>query len=217
MTETSGDPRRARTRAALVRAAQDLLAEDRTAVSVLEITQAAGVGQGTFYNHFETKEELFDAAVDDVLEAHGALMDQVTEGIDDPAEVFARAFRLTGRLHRLLPGASQVLVRHGHAILLSEEGLAPRALRDINAARESGRFTVSDPELALATAAGAILALGVLLHAQPERDAAASADELTAGLLQMFGMDPEEAWQLCTRPLPELDELMTRASSSEGP
>ena len=216
MTETNGDPRRARTRAALVRAAQGLLAEDRTAVSVLEITQAAGVGQGTFYNHFETKEELFDAAVDDVLEAHGALMDQVTEGIGDPAEVFARAFRLTGRLHRLLPGASQVLVRRGYALLLADAGLAPRALRDINAAREAGRFTVGDPELALATAAGAILALGVLLHAQPERDAASSADELTAGLLRMFGIDPDEAWEICTRPLPELDELMAPRLMSES-
>ena len=202
------DRRRARTRAALISAAQELLAEDRTNVSVLEITQAADVGLGSFYNHFTSKDELFEAAVDDVLEAHGELMDLVTQGVEDPAEVFARAFRLTGRFHRLMPGASQVLLHHGTELILSERGLAPRALRDIKAAHKAGRFDVKDPELALAAASGAILALGQLLHNQPKRDAAASADELTAVLLCMFGLSPAEAQEVCTRPLPDLSELM---------
>jgi AcrR family transcriptional regulator len=207
LAPTRLDRRRARTRAALIGAAQRFLAEDRSGVSVLEITQAADVGLGSFYNHFSSKEELFDAAVDDVLEAHGALMDQVTEGIDDPAEVFARAFRLTGRFHRLVPGASQVLLNHGTELLLSERGLAPRALRDIKAATKAGRFTVKDPELALAAAGGAILALGQLLHSEPDRDAARSADEMTVNLLRMFGMSDSEAEAICRRPLPELDDL----------
>jgi AcrR family transcriptional regulator len=202
------DRRRARTRAALIEAAQRLLAEDRTNVSVLEITTAADVGLGSFYNHFESKEQLFEAAVEEVLELHGALMDKVTEGIEDPAEVFARAFRLTGRLHRHLPGASQVLLRHGAAMILSESGLRPRALRDIKAAQEAGRFQVRDPELAVAAAGGAILALGQLLHRQPERDAARDADELTEDLLRMFGMSAAEAREICSRSLPDVDEVL---------
>ena len=208
------DRRRARTRAALIGAAQELLAEDRTNVSILEITQAADVGLGSFYNHFQSRDELFEAAVDDVLEAHGNLMDLATEGVDDPAEVFARAFRLTGRFHRLMPGASQVLLHHGTELLLSDHGLAPRALRDIKAATKAGRFTVKDPELALAAAGGAILALGQLLHSQPRRDAAKAADELTEDLLRMFGVPSKEAHEICSRPLPELDELTAIAAAS---
>ena len=207
------DRRRARTRAALIEAAQQFLAEDRTNVSVLEITQAADVGLGSFYNHFESKEELFQAAVDQVLEAHGELMDRVTEGIEDPAEVFARAFRLTGRLHRQLPGASRVMLHHGPELIFSERGLGPRALRDIKAAKKAGRFTIGDPELALVAAGGAVLGLGQLLHEQPDRSAARAADELTAALLRMFGVDPDEAREICRRPLPELDELVTPAGS----
>lgn len=206
------DRRKAKTRAALVQAAQQFLAEDRTNVSVLEITQAADVGTGSFYNHFATKEELFAAAVEDILEAHGVLMDRVTEGVEDTAEVFARAFRLTGRLHRLLPGASRVMLHHGPELLLSDRGLAPRALRDIKAAQDAGRFKVRDPELALVAAGGAILALGELLHAQPGRDAAQAADELTEDLLRMFGLSPAQAHRICTRPLPELAELMDGTS-----
>lgn len=200
--------RRAKTRGALVAAAQELLAADRSNASVLEITQAADVGIGSFYNHFDSKEDLFQAAVDQILEAHGALMDKVTEGVEDPAEVFARAFRLTGRLHRRLPGASQVIMRHGPDLMLAKDGLAPRALRDIKAAQETGRFTVRDAELALVAAAGSILALGQLLHVQPERDAGAAADELTTELLRMFGMDPDEAAAICAQPLPDLEELL---------
>jgi AcrR family transcriptional regulator len=186
-----------------------LLAENRTNVSVLEITQAADVGLGSFYNHFESKDQLFRAAVDQTLEDHGHLMDRVTEGIDDPAEVFARAFRLTGRLHRQLEGASQILLRHGPEMITSDHGLGPRALRDIKAAKKAGRFTIGDPQLALVAAGGAILALGHLLHAEPKRDAAKASDELTADLLRMFGLDASEANEICQRPLPDLEELLS--------
>jgi AcrR family transcriptional regulator len=200
--------RRVQTRAALIDAAQRLLIEDRLGASVLEITQLADVGTGTFYNHFESKEELFRAAVDEALERHGELMDAVAEGVDDPAEEFARSFRLTGRLHRLLPGMSMVLIHRGTEIVMSQRGLAPRALRDIRAAVAAGRFKVDDPELALVAAGGAIIALGQLLHSQPERDAAQAADVLTRHILQVFGLDEAEAQELCDRPLPDLEELL---------
>ena len=44
------DRRKARTRAALIRAAQTLIAQGRMNVPILEITQAADVGMGSFYN-----------------------------------------------------------------------------------------------------------------------------------------------------------------------
>src|ERR1700752_711064 len=91
--------RKARTRAALISAAQGFIAAGNLNVPILEITQAADVGLGSFYNHFESKEELFEAAVEDVLELLGGLLDELTAGLDDPAEVFAQSFRLFGRFH----------------------------------------------------------------------------------------------------------------------
>jgi AcrR family transcriptional regulator len=41
-------------------------------VPVLDITQAADVGMGSFNNHFDSKEQLFQAAVTDVFDAYGA-------------------------------------------------------------------------------------------------------------------------------------------------
>ncbi|MDX3192507.1 TetR/AcrR family transcriptional regulator [Streptomyces sp. MN03-5084-2B] len=201
--------RKARTRAALIRAAQALIAEGKTAVPILEITQAADVGMGSFYNHFETKEQLYQAAVEDALDVHGALLDELTTGLDDPAQVFAQSFRLTGRLHRRHPELSKVLLHHGLELATSESGLAPRARRDIEDAVRAGRFTVTDTELAMVTVAGTALGLGHLLHRRPERDDAATTDQVTENLLRMLGLTAAEAHEICGRPLPDLDTTAT--------
>lgn len=196
--------RRERTRSALIGAAQVFLAEDRTDVPVLTITETADVGMGSFYNHFASKEALFEAAVADALEQHGALMDTFTADLDDPAERFACSFRLTGRLHRRASQLSKILINVGPRLTMSDHGLGPRALRDIKHAVEGGRFTVADPEIALAMAAGSMICLGQLLHHDPSRDDAAAADQMTEDLLRAFGLSPADAHAVATRPLPDL-------------
>ena len=195
--------RKQRTRNALVKAAQWFIAEGKVNVPVLEITQAADVGMGSFYNHFDSKEELFEAAVADVLDAHGAVLDRLTASIEDPAETFATSFRLTGRLFRQRPQESEILLANGPALLSSERGLAPRALRDIKAAAAAGRFHIDDPELALAVAGGALLGLGELLRKDPDRDGAAAADTVTESVLHQLGLSADEAHAICQRPLPD--------------
>lgn len=205
---TRTDRRKARTRAALIRAAQTCIAQNRTAVPIAEITQLADVGMGSFYNYFETKEELFAAAVEDALESFGDTLDTLTEDIGDPAAAFAQSFRLTGRLHRRHPELSQVLLHNGLALAASEKGLAGRARRDIEAAVGAGRFTaVRDADLALAVVSGTALTLGQLLHDDPGRDDATAADLVTEDLLRMFGVPADEAWAICRRPLPDPDDM----------
>ena len=198
--------RKARTRAALVRAAQAFIARGQLDVPILAITQAADVGMGSFYNHFQTKDELFQAAVEDALDAYGAVLDRLTVGLDDPADIFAQSFRLTSRLHRRQPELSKVLLHNGLALAASDRGLAPRARRDIERGVRAGRFSVRDPELAMVTVAGAALCLGQLLHDHPERDDASAADQVCEDLLRMFGLSADEAHAICQRALPDLDQ-----------
>ncbi|GAA4886151.1 TetR/AcrR family transcriptional regulator [Actinomycetospora straminea] len=200
------DRRKARTRAALVRAAQTCIASGRTAVPIAEITQLADVGMGSFYNYFETKEQLFHAAVEDALETFGQTLDTLTEDIDDPAEAFAQSFRLTGRLHRRHPELSKVLLNNGLALASSGQGLAGRARRDVDAAVRAGRFaTVRDADLALVVVTGTALTLGQLLHDDPGRDDATATDLVTEDLLRMLGVPADEARAICDRPLPDPD------------
>jgi AcrR family transcriptional regulator len=197
--------RKERTRSALVRAAQSFIAAGKLNVPILELTQAADVGMGSFYNHFDSREQLFQAAVEDALDRYGALLDELTVGLDDPAHVFAQSFRLTGRLHRRNPELSKVLLNNGLALAGSDKGLAPRARRDIEDAARAGRFTVRDSELSMVTVAGAALCLGQLLHDHPERDDAEATDSVTEDLLRMLGLRADEAHEICQRKLPDLD------------
>ncbi|MEU0426169.1 TetR/AcrR family transcriptional regulator [Streptomyces canus] len=199
------DRRRARTRTALVDAAQPLLAEGRTDAAILEITERADVGVGSFCNHFDNKEDLFRVAVEEALEWWGAAMDRLTADIDGPAVAYTQSFRMTGRLHRRHPELSRILLNHGLELAHSDRGVAPRALRDIRVAVDAGRFDVEDLDLALAVTAGATLALGSLLHAQPDRDDAKSSDLVVRGLLRQFGIPADEAARICSLDLPDLD------------
>ncbi|MBF6435350.1 TetR/AcrR family transcriptional regulator [Nocardia cyriacigeorgica] len=191
----------------MLAAARTFLSEGRSAVSIQEITDAADVGFGSFYNHFDSKEQLFDEAVRSALQAYSELRDGIVARYDDPAEVFAVSFRMTGRLQRRIPEMVRVVLNSGMGVMMRDEGLAPRARRDIAAAQEAGRFEPMDPDLAVMAAGGAMLGLLQLLDADPSADADALSDEMTYRMLRMFGMNKRTAQRLSSGPLPEIPEL----------
>lgn len=204
---TRTDRRRERTRNALLGAARAFLSEGRSAVSIQELTDAADVGFGSFYNHFDSKEQLFDEAVRSALEGYSELRDGIVALYEDPAEVFAVSFRMTGRLQRRVPEMVRVVLNSGMGVMLRDEGLGPRARRDIIAAQEAGRFEPMNPDLAVMAAGGALLGLLQLLDANTEADGDALSDEMTYRLLRMFGMNKRSAERLSFGPLPELPPL----------
>jgi AcrR family transcriptional regulator len=195
--------RRAHTRQALITAARGILAETgESTASIQEIAERADVGFGSFYNHFETKNALFDAAVADALEDYGQLIDGLTGHIEDPAELFAASIRLTLRLGARHPEITQIVRLRGLQHLHSGTGLDPRALRDLAKGRESGRFQIDDPAIALSAIGGAIIGL---LQLSTIADLGARDGEQMAELvLRMLGVPLDEARELATRPLPEL-------------
>lgn len=201
--ERRPDPRPARTRAALIEAAQQILAtSDRADASIAEITEIAGVAQGSFYNHFETKDDLFDTAIVVTMEAHADLLEQMTAALTDPLEVYVVGIRYTGRLAAQLPVMRALIVRTGLRLVTADFGLTPRAIRDLGAAREAGRVRVDDLERTQAIVGGMVLGLFAYIEAHPQADAAASADELALSVLLLLGLGPAEAEALVGQPLP---------------
>ncbi|MEU1993423.1 TetR/AcrR family transcriptional regulator [Nocardia gamkensis] len=207
VVRTRTDRRRERTRNALIGAARKFLSEGRSVVSIQEITEAADVGFGSFYNHFESKDQLFDEAVRSALQVYSEMRDKIVALYEDPAEVFAVSFRMTGRLQRRIPEMVRVVLNSGMAVMLLDEGLAPRARRDIRAAQEAGRFEPMDPDLAVMAAGGAMLGLLQLLDADPAVDADALSDEMTYRILRMFGMNKRTAQRLSSGDLPDIPQL----------
>ncbi|MFF6988962.1 TetR family transcriptional regulator [Streptomyces sp. NPDC010273] len=195
--------RRAKTRQALIGAARQIMAEQGgTDVSIQAIADRADVGFGTFYNHFETKDALFDAAVADALEEYGQLLDAATADIEDPAETFAASVRLTLRLAASHPEITGILRFRGLQHVHSGTGLGPRALRDLEVGKASGRFDIKDAQVALGAVGGIVLAL-VQLGATSDLNASAG-EEAAELVLRMLGLPSDEAHEISVRPLPAL-------------
>ena len=197
------DRRKARTRQALLDAAVQLIATGRgERASIQEITEAADVGFGSFYNHFASKEELFDAAAAEVLERWGQMIDRACADISDPAEVFAVSFRLSARLGWTHPDIARFLTGAGLDLMDAPNGLGPRALRDIKAAQAAGQFTIRSADVALAAVAGDLLALLWLHQRHPDRVDESAVDQLTEAILRLLGVAPNKAARLAALPLP---------------
>src|ERR1700758_2688925 len=200
------DRRKARTRQALIDAAVRLIAEGRgDRASIQEITEEADIGFGSFYNHFDSKEQLFATASEEVLERWGQLIDRASAGVTDPAELFAVGTRITGRLGWTHPDIAGFLTGTGMNVLDIPTGLVPRALRDIEAGRAAGRFTVPDAEIALSAAVGGMLGLLRLCQRHPARVTEPTVDQLTEAELRLLGVPADKAARLTALPLPPLE------------
>jgi AcrR family transcriptional regulator len=197
------DRRKARTRRALLQAARRILAERGTAdVSIQEITDTADVGFGSFYNHFESKTELFETAVREVLDEYGDALDLACAELTDPAEIYAVGVRMTSRLALTHPAVAQVLLQVGPSYASEDQGLAPRAMRDIQRAIDAGRFTLDDARLGLICTAGCILAFLQTALDHPGELDESDADQVAEMLLRMLGMTARSAQAVVRRPLP---------------
>jgi len=200
------DRRKAHTRHALIDAAVQLISEGRgERASIQEITEVADIGFGSFYNHFASKEELFQTASEEVLERWAQMIDSACVGLHDPAHVFAVSLRISGRLAWTHPEIAGFITGTGLELLNAPRGLAPRALRDIRAGQATGRFTAPDAEIALGAVAGGLLALLRLREHHPERVVENSVDELTEACLRLLGVRASEARRLARLALPLQD------------
>ncbi|GAA2513999.1 TetR/AcrR family transcriptional regulator [Winogradskya humida] len=198
MAEQTGAPvngharRRSRTRAALIQAAQEILAGGGdTGVSIQAIADRAGVGFGSFSNHFASKEALFDAAFQDAFDRYAAWRDaQLPEGVD-PVRRFVMNVRLTGRLSTLQPGLSRILTHRLAESATHSPAAAPGLAHDIAAAvrelRPAPSTPGADPEVTVIAAAGAIAAIRRAMAERDPAEQARMADALAADLLRMFG------------------------------
>ncbi|MFL9965188.1 TetR/AcrR family transcriptional regulator [Paraburkholderia sediminicola] len=213
---TRGARRKLETRARLLDAAFALVAEKgMDGVTINEITEAADVGFGSFYNHFESKEGLFVALVEWLFEEFACTLDHLASGLSDPAEVIAVSVRHTLMRAYREPVWGQLLIREGFSAHALSRGLGQRLLRDSERGISERRFVVADQLMCLISAIGTILAgIAAELHfaASSKRTVRARkvlrsseakfAERTAAIVLQAFGLKRVEAEKIAQRPLP---------------
>ncbi len=200
------DRRRAQTHAKLVGAAGALFARQGVEnTRINEITEEADVGFGSFYNHFENKEAIVAAVVEQAAAAAAQAIDAATTSLEDPAEVVAVAHRSLIKQAADDPEWGWLLVRLEISHNLASRTLDPYARRDLMRGIQSGRFRVDHPEAALIAAGGALIAVIRTVLQAPT-------DETTAQyhatcVLRIFGLSPHDAAEVAARPLPDPNAL----------
>jgi AcrR family transcriptional regulator len=188
------------------------------AVAIHEITEAADLGFGTFYNYFDSKEAIHEALVDELFESFGAALDQISEQVDDPAEVISASVRYTLRRASEEPLWGRFLVRVGYWSPVLDRGLAPRVIRDLQTGVASGRFQAHDFPMTILAVRGVVLSAVDASTASPKKGTGdrgfaeivgaerKSIPERTAAvLLRLLGLDPQEAEEVVSRPLPTIE------------
>jgi len=182
------------TRRKLVEAGVALLRRaDYAAVPVAEITQLADVGLGTFYNHFAGKDELFDEAVQSVLNAQTERMAALAHADDSPVTTAAIAMHVVLGLAQSDPAVAVVVARNGLRLLDAEAALVPQARALVHAGQAAGSFAELDVDLALSLVGGSLLGGLHTWWSSPELVTPAWTVELVARVLVALGCDLGDA------------------------
>lgn len=175
--------RRRETRRQLLEAGRALfVARAAEQVSIESITDRAGVAKGSFYNHFDSRDALFEEIIEDTLKG---LLDKFAAfepPIEDPLLLGLVRTRFT--FYTLLsdPAACRLLLQGGQP---SQGGPIDRVLRSTVGDRLAwgvslGSLSHLEPELVYAAYFGVVTeTIGYLLTREQGLDAAAAADELT--------------------------------------
>jgi AcrR family transcriptional regulator len=226
--EPRGARRKRETQQRLLSAALCLMAKKgMEGVAINEITEAADVGFGSFYNHFESKEAIYAAVMDWVFKDFADALDRLVERLTDPAEVVSACVRHTLLRAQDDPVWGKFLVREGYSMQSLERGLGQRLLRDIRKGIESGRFKGEDPLLSFLSAGGVVLgsiSFWLQFHQVPGGQEAPlgvqglNMDNLpqraAKSMLLALGLRPSEAVKIAYADLPAIDTLHPAASGS---
>lgn len=188
-------------------AARTLIAEKGVAgLRIQEITEGADVALGSFYNHFDSKEELVDTVVESVVsdslaDLAGAVVSSAAAD-DDPAVIVSTATRRFIRLAFDDPDFAGLMVQLNHADELFARAVHPNALLAVERGVAAGRFEATDVEVSVNMIVGASLALiRAILQGHHEDGAEIAHAELS---LRALGVPGTEARAISTQPLAPL-------------
>ncbi len=209
-----GARRKRDTRMRLLSAALDLMAQRGVAgVAINEITEKADVGFGSFYNHFESKDAIHAALIEEVISHFAVALDKLGDKLTDPAEKVAASARYTMLRGHEDPTWGRFVFQTNFTRDSMSQGLGKYLLQDIGHGVSVGRFIVDDlPSVYIAvgsTILGGLAALSDQAEHPHESaifgDAQALSKRIAAILLTLLGLPKDEAQSLAERPLPPVD------------
>lgn len=184
--------------------------------SLAEIIREAGVGIGSYYNNFRTKEELARAAFAEHIDEFGLELLKVVRKCPDAAAATCYAIR------RLIEEAERdatwawFIVNVEPATAFYHEAIRPHAYIGMQIGIENGQFTVENLETATL---GLHAVQGAMVKAMLEgKITSRAAHQAMAMPLRMFGVPEERANYLANLSMPALyRECTSHEASSRKP
>jgi len=203
--------KRRRTRASLLEAAYHVMSEGGIdAAKIKDITDRADVGFGTFYNYFDSKDQLASQVLDCLINDFGRRNVMATKGLRkrDPALVMPVSIRLVLREVITAPLWQWWALRPDLLVDRMRRGFGPFGLRDMRDAARLGIFKLKEEDLSLAWDLSVWMMVAgihdvVVGQREPE-----CVDYVTNSIMRVMGVEPEVAAQLCNTPLPEYSPPM---------
>jgi len=197
-TATERNPRRDRTRLALVRAGQKLFAERPIdVVSIDDIVQAADVGRGSFYNHFTDKDEFEREIVAEARREMEAAIGAATALEPDPALRTVLGVCVSIRFAHEQPASARLVARQFIRGGYMNTELNAGVLSDVSAGILARRFSVPTAEIGMLTVLG--LANAAMVRSMELPDLLGKitlAQQISVAILRALGMQGEEVGSL---------------------
>jgi AcrR family transcriptional regulator len=198
-----GLAKRERTRSNLIAAAYRVFARKAAdAVTIDDIIAEAAVARGTFYNYFQTREEVLDAVGGTISDEMNHRIWAQLKTIEDPAVRLSIALRQF--LHQAMGDATWgwVIVRSGLVSAPLSETITQGLSTDLDAGISSQRFQVDDRQAAIDLILGTgLMAMRTILggHVDPNYP-----EQISKLILKTLGVDDREAHSIAFRVLAPL-------------
>jgi len=193
---------RQKTHNRLIKAALLVMAhKGADAATISDITEAADVGFGSFYNHFSSKEEILAAAIEELFECIGNRIDNAISQIPDPLEALSAALRLFIEIIIEKPEWAKFIVRVSMVPGYKQVGLFPRLFREIRSIEQAGRMKVVDFETTTYAVSGAMLFMVIALL-EGDLPTTEAPERIASMALRMLGVSEDGIIQLVQSPLP---------------
>lgn len=170
------------------------------ATSIEDIIAAAGVARGTFYNYFQTNEELMAALLEKLSRELLVMGEIATLEAKDPAERLSNAIRMILHTVRNFP----ILGR-----FMSKVGVDPRVMsslsalylpRDIQECIEAGYISLADPILGVELVSGIFFSATYAISMRPGL-ASDYPEQVITHMFMGLGFSRENAERLTKTPL----------------
>lgn len=202
--------RQRQTRIRLREVAHDLITSQGVAATTIQqITDAADIGFGTFYNYYPTKEALAGEVLDCLIHNIGLRNDLVTEalGETDPVRIVANSVRFVMRATVTDPLFHWWFEHLELLVDRMRAGFGPFGLRDIQRAVDHGDYRIiagnhdlAWSQLVWMMAVGASDIIRGVHRLDDER-------AMVEGVLRVMGVDHAHAHAACDTDLPQAPEL----------